>query len=191
LVDLPVDSDPFNHERRLAHALAALPLSDPPIGYILIDTPPALSVLTRAALVASKSLLIPLQLDVFSLEGLEEMLDFLDQVESLHKRRPIQVLGGVATMVDQRFLLGMSFFKRFPKIALSHRRLHDGSINSETFWIGMLRQRVDFKKAIAEQQTIIRYAPHSDAAKDVSALAKEVTSRVSAQLIHIGALNPN
>lgn len=180
LVDLPAGYDSYTLERRLAHALAAMPLADPPIRCVLIDTPPALSVLTRAALIASGSLLIPLQLDVFSEEGLSELLTFLEKVEALHKRRPMQVLGGVATMVDQRFLLGQNYLKRFPKTALSHQRLVAAGITPSTFWCGVIRQRVDFKKALAERKTVLNLAPHSDAAKDVRQLAKEVIARVPA-----------
>jgi AAA domain/Restriction endonuclease len=59
---LPGGLETFPLERQLAYALAELPLFDPPIGYILIDTPPGPSFLTRVALVAAHYLVMPLQL---------------------------------------------------------------------------------------------------------------------------------
>jgi chromosome partitioning protein len=176
LNDLPGNFPAWTLERRLAEALARLPLSDPPIRYVLIDTPPALGPLTRAALLAATSLLIPLQLDVFSLEGLDEFIKFVEQTELRHQKKPLRIIGGVATLVNQRFRWGLRFLEQ-PKLDDRPRLLAAG-VTKERFWCGVLRERSDFKKAQADHKSVLAEAPGSDAAKDIQLLAKEVISRV-------------
>lgn len=183
LNELPGGLHAWTLERRLAHALMNLPLSDPPIRYILIDTPPHLGVLTKAALLAATSLLIPLQLDLFSLEGLDELLKFVQEVEDSHGKRRINILGGVATMVDQRFRWGFRFLEQ-AKLD-SRPRLVQSGITPDRFWCGIIRQRGDFKKAQADHKTVRSYASSSDATHDISALAKEVIQRVPVLVHHV------
>ena len=179
LEDLPVGFDRFSLERRLAQAIAALPLADPPIRYIVIDTPPALSLPTRAALVAASHLLIPLELDLFSKEGIEELLSFVQRVETHHNKRPLRILGGVATMVDMRFGIGLGILSRLPKIVSGNPRLNLDQPVEAQFWVGRLRQRVDYKKALEQHKTVVTLSHGSDAARDILGLAKEVVRRVS------------
>ncbi|MBL8676465.1 MAG: ParA family protein [Alphaproteobacteria bacterium] len=69
--------------------------------YIFIDCPPSLGLLTLNALVATHSVLIPLQCEFYALEGLSQILATLNQVrKSLNKT--IELQGIVLTMFDAR-----------------------------------------------------------------------------------------
>lgn len=69
--------------------------------YIFIDCPPSLGVLTVNALCASDSVLIPMQCEFFSLEGLSHLLTTLDLVrENLNHH--LEVGGIILTMRDRR-----------------------------------------------------------------------------------------
>ena len=70
-------------------------------GFILIDCPPALDLLTLNALMAADSVLIPLQCEFFALEGLSELIATIDRIrETL--QHPIQIEGILLTMFDDR-----------------------------------------------------------------------------------------
>ena len=179
LVDLPAGYDAYTMERQLTHALAALPLADPPIGYILIDTPPSLNVLTRAAVIAANCLLVPLQLDSLSYDGLTDFLTFLESVEAAHDRKqPVHLLGGVATLVEARLSMSQKFAQEIPQVALNHSRMERASLTLGTFWMTSVRRRADFPRAIVERKSVLRLGRSSDAAKDIAQLAKEVSRRV-------------
>ncbi|ADE29570.1 ParA family protein [Rickettsia prowazekii] len=69
--------------------------------YIIIDCPPALNLLTVNALVASDEVLIPMQCDFYSLEGLSHLLKTIEIVEK--KLNPkIKIAGILFTMYDKR-----------------------------------------------------------------------------------------
>ncbi len=69
--------------------------------YILVDCPPALSLLTVNALAAADSILVPLQCEFFALEGLSQLLHTVEMVRDT--LNPIlEIQGVVLTMFDSR-----------------------------------------------------------------------------------------
>jgi len=69
--------------------------------YILIDCPPALSLLTIMALVASNSLIVPLQTEFFALEGLTQLMKTIDRIKN-NLNQNLNIRGILLTMYDKR-----------------------------------------------------------------------------------------
>lgn len=74
--------------------------------YIIIDCPPALSLLTVNALTASTSVLVPLQCEFYALEGLGQLLESIKRVR-LALNPSLGLCGILLTMFDKR--LNLSF----------------------------------------------------------------------------------
>ncbi|HPX55226.1 MAG TPA: AAA family ATPase [Syntrophales bacterium] len=88
-------------EKRLRNFLRHLDIS---YDFVILDCPPSLGFLTINALVASDSLMVPLQCEYFAMEGLGQLLNTLKIVQT--RLNPSLSLGGILlTMFDARNLL--------------------------------------------------------------------------------------
>ncbi len=87
-----------NREQQLKRALAKV---DGEYDYILIDCPPSLNMLTVNALVAARSVIIPMQCEYYALEGLTALLDTIEQIRS-NFNAALEVEGLLRTMFDSR-----------------------------------------------------------------------------------------
>lgn len=69
--------------------------------YIFIDLPPSLSLLTVNGLVAADEVIIPMQTEYYSLEGLGQLLETVGLIQN-NLGHPIRVAGALITMYDKR-----------------------------------------------------------------------------------------
>jgi chromosome partitioning protein len=83
---------------RLQKAIRAARLD---VDYVLIDCPPALSLITVNALVAADAVFVPLQCEFFALEGLSHLLRTIERVRTT-LNPGLQIQGIVLTMFDRR-----------------------------------------------------------------------------------------
>lgn len=98
------DIELVSNEKRshlLHDALRAPGLEYLELDYILIDCPPSLNLLTVNALVASNSVLIPLQSEFFALEGLSQLMLSIREVRQTANPN-LRIEGVVLTMFDSR-----------------------------------------------------------------------------------------
>ena len=92
LVELP------RRAYRLREALAAV---EGDFDYVLIDSPPSLNLLTVNALVAAKSVVVPLQCEFFALEGLSMLMKTIERIRVSYNES-LEIQGIVLTMYDKR-----------------------------------------------------------------------------------------
>tara|TARA_E500000178_G_C16925229_1_gene709119 strand:+ start:26 stop:826 length:801 start_codon:yes stop_codon:yes gene_type:complete len=69
--------------------------------YVIIDCPPSLSLLTIMALVASNSLVVPLQTEFFALEGLTQLMKTIERIKT-NLNPELLIKGILLTMYDKR-----------------------------------------------------------------------------------------
>lgn len=94
-IELAADPD---REYKLHHALACASSRS---GFILIDCPPSMGLLSLNALVAADAVLIPLQCEFFALEGISALMGSIERTrQRLNPRLTVQ--GIVLTMYDRR-----------------------------------------------------------------------------------------
>jgi len=92
LIDLP------RRAYRLREALAA---TGGDLDYVLIDSPPSLNLLTVNALVAARSVVVPLQCEFFALEGLSMLMKTIELIRKSYNPQ-LEIQGIVLTMYDKR-----------------------------------------------------------------------------------------
>jgi len=90
-----------NREKRLKEALAPV---DGEYDFILIDCPPALSMLTLNGLCAANGVIIPMQCEYYALEGLSDLVNTIKRVHA--KLNPdLKIIGLLRVMFDPRMTL--------------------------------------------------------------------------------------
>ena len=129
--------------------------------YILIDCPPALSILTFNALAAATAILIPVELGALSVDGIGNMLDAYTAVKR-RINKDLVMRGLFIVKSDER-----------PRVA---RETID--ILKDTWGAHLLNARVRQCVKIQESQwhhlDIFKHAPECNAAKDYAALVDEL-----------------
>ena len=86
---------------RLRAALEQFNQTNQKISYVLIDCPPALSLLTVNAMAAAHAVIVPLQCEFFALEGLSMLLKTIERVRS-GLNPTLEIQGIILTMFDKR-----------------------------------------------------------------------------------------
>ena len=132
--------------------------------YILIDCPPALGLLTINALVASSSIIIPLQSEFFALEGISSLVNSIELIrESFNPKLVIE--GILLTMVDKRNSLSSLVEKDV--------RNHFG----ETVYKTTIPRNVKVSEAPSHGKPAILYDVNSSGSVAYIGLAREIINK--------------
>lgn len=150
-----------NREQRLKTILDKV---SPEYDYILIDCPPSLSILTVNALVASDSVLIPIQCEYYALEGLNGLLGTVEQVRATINPK-LQIEGLLRTMYDGRNRLALDVSSQL----LSHF--------PERVYRTVIPRNVRLAEAPSHGTPILQYDEKSQGAIAYMALAGEMLRR--------------
>jgi len=148
-------------EYRLRDAIA--PLRDR-FQYIVLDCPPALDLLTLNALVASDSVLIPMQAEYFALEGISELMDTVERIR-MALNPALEIEGVVLTMLDERTNLAQ-------QVTAELRKFFGAKVCTAT-----IPRNIRLAEAPSHGQPALIYDPRSKGAESYIRLAKEILGK--------------
>lgn len=136
--------------------------------YVIIDTPPALNLLTVNAYTVSDFLIIPMASDILSLVGLSQLKETIESVRSTLNPR-LNVLGILLTRFNKRTLLSRDVLEMAQQLA---RQIDTVVFNSK------IRNGVAIAEAPAHGESIFEYNPRSAAVQDYKAFIDEIAETI-------------
>lgn len=135
--------------------------------YILIDTPPALSILTVNAFTASDCIIVPMLSDIFSLQGIAQLYETVERVKKYCNPK-LSIAGILLTRHNSR-------------TKLSKEVRGTAELISEDLGVPLfktcIRSSVSICEAQSIQRNVFQYAPKSIAVRDYAALINELSER--------------
>lgn len=132
--------------------------------YCLIDTPPALGLLTMNALTASQSVVIPCQTEIYPLEAIKSLYKTIQSVRK-YSNPDLEIEGILLTRYKPRTTLSKLATERAEEIA--------EEIETKVFDT-KIRDTVVIQEAQSVYEDIFSYAPKSKIALDYSAFTDEL-----------------
>jgi len=131
--------------------------------YVLFDCPPSLSVLSINALFASDFVIIPMLMEVLSLQGLDQIINTISKLNNAYSK-DLKILGILPVMVDKR--------RRLSDEVKEHIK-ENYEVN---IFDSFIRNNVKASEAPSFGSSVISYAPTSNSAKDYLSFAKEIVT---------------
>ena len=128
----------------------------------IIDSPPALGILTLNALVASTHVVVPVQAHYFALEGLKRLLETVRIIRERFHPCSSEILGLLLTFVEE----GTIFSKQIQK----KMRRFFGELVFDT----VIHKTIRLVEAPSAGESILTYAPESRGAADYRSLVREI-----------------
>ena len=133
--------------------------------FIVIDTPPALGLITVNAMVTASHVLIPIQSSYFALEGTDDLLETIDKIKMRANPR-LQILGALLTLFDNRTRLSKDIREQVRQVF--------GDKLFET----VISKSVRLEESPAYRESIFSFAPRSSGAFQYYKLSEEILGRV-------------
>lgn len=138
--------------------------------FIIIDTPPALGMLTVNAFTAATSVIIPAQADIYSLQGIGDLYATIKAVQA--KANPgLTIAGILLTRYSGRATLSRNIAELVEDTAKQLKT---------KVYKAKIREGIATKEAQANRQSLFEYAPRSKPAQDYSDFIKELLKDIGA-----------
>lgn len=132
--------------------------------FIIIDTPPALGILTVNALTACHSVIIPAQADVYSLQGIGQLAETIKPVKK-YCNPGLTIEGILLTRYSGRAVLSREVLELMQQQA--------AALNTKLFKV-QIREAISVKEAQISQKSLFEYAPKAKVTEDYSAFLDEI-----------------
>lgn len=134
---------------------------------IILDTPPALGILTVNALTAATVAVIPAQADIYSLQGIGQLHGTLSAIQK-YTNPQLRVAGIVVTRYNPRTVLSRDITDMISDVARQ--------LDTKVF-AAKIRECIALKEAQARRTDIFSYAPKSNACIDYADLLDELGAK--------------
>lgn len=132
--------------------------------YVVIDTPPALGILTINALTACNSVIIPAQADIYSLQGIEQLIETIKPVRK-YCNPELAIEGILLTRYNYRLVLTKDITSYMQQLA---SRLETKVFDRP------IREGIAVKEAQISQKSLFEYAPKANVTADYIAFIDEL-----------------
>ena len=149
----------IGRETILREALDAFPAASS-FDFVLFDCPPSLGVLSANVLVATDKVVIPMQAEFLSLQGMAKLLEVIQLVQK-RLNPTLQIACVLPCMVDGRTNLSAEVLREIEQ--------HFGTLLTKT----RIRNNVKLAEAPSFGSTIFDHAPDSNGASDYEAFTSE------------------
>lgn len=133
--------------------------------YIIIDCPPSLGMLTVNALSASDGIVVPMQCEFYSLEGLSQLMITIKRIKRLYNSN-LSVTGILVTMYNGRLLLSMQVLSELKK------HYADKLFSTE------ISRNVKLSEAPGFGKPVYYHDRKSKGSQEYMAVAKELKNRI-------------
>lgn len=151
-------------ERRFSRLKLAIDTVNETYDYVVIDSPPSLSLLTVNGLIAARYVLLPVQAEFYALEGLGQLLETMKLVRK-GMNPSLELLGVLPTMLDSRTTLSS-------QVHAEIKRHFPGKVFEAT-----IPRNIRLAEAPSHGLPIGVYDKFSKGSRAYKALAKEVVER--------------
>jgi chromosome partitioning protein len=155
-----------DHLTRLRRAFEPLK-ETAPFDYVLLDCPPSLGVLMTNALSAADEILVPLQCEYYSLEGLAKIIGVCEQLREAGANPDLQLCG---------ILMTMYLRTNHANQVIAEIQKHYGDVIFKT----VIPRTIRLAEAPSHGQPIVKYEGSGLGAAAYRALAKEFLTREAA-----------
>ncbi len=139
--------------------------------YIILDTPPHTSFYTICSWIASGYIIIPIQSEIYSIDGLSGVIASVREATEMKEQmgQSLTILGVLQTKFDKRNSIDQEIHDSLPSI------LSDMDLN---MFKTTIRTSQDVKKAQKYRENLLEKYPNSNASKDYKAFVKEVEKEI-------------
>jgi chromosome partitioning protein len=154
----------IGRETILREAIEAF-VGEPQFDFVLFDCPPSLGVLSANALVAADHVVIPMQAEYLSLQGMAKLLEVIQLVQK-RLNPALQIACVLPCMLDSRTNLSSEVLREI--------ETHLGGLLTRS----RIRNNVKLAEAPSFGRTIFEHAPDSNGARDYAAFCDEFLAMI-------------
>lgn len=168
-IELSAADRTFTQLGREKMLLKALKHLEADYDFCIIDTPPSLGVMNENALTCSNYVIVPIQADVYALQGISQLQGFIEDIKE-NSNSHLDIAGILITRVDSRTNLYNVLMPQFEKAAARiGTKIFDSNI----------RSTVSVGEAALERTNLFDYQSGSTATQDYSDFVEEFIKTIS------------